>query len=320
MESAIVTISMEIELAWGIIDQLDERKHQFSNNRKKETETLDKLLALCDELELPISFDVVGHLLQEKCNGKHPSPHPDSWFEKDPGTNVNDNPLFYAPDLVDSIQQSNTAHEICTHSFSHVFQAEANSKVFDWEFEQVEKQHNEFGLNKPISFVSPRHQASFKDILKKHDIGIIRTPFPNYESPDYGAFRKFFTLLNPPHPLKKAEVVDGIVETYCRPDPSLAASSLPQGQRSPHKVFSLLPLPLKQYIHKKNLMRHVHNAINESSQLHLWTHLMNISNEAQWGAISKFLTELSELRESNQLTIKTMAELVPYVKGGSNVR
>lgn len=306
--AALITISMEIELAWGIKDKLKDKKHRFSPNRKKETETLINLISLCDKLQIPISFDIVGHLLHKKCRGNHPSPHAEGSFKIDPGTDVKSNPLFYAPDLISLIKEAETSHEICTHTYSHVLADEASQEILDWELDQVKKFHAKFGLNKPVSLVAPRHQSFPRDILKKHGIKIIRIPFSNYESKP-GPLQKLY----PPQPLKKTRLVDGIVETYCTPGPSLSTSMLPNGESNPSRAYSVLPTWLRQYFHLRNLKRYVKKCIEEESHLHLWTHLNNISNESQFNPISHFLTELSELRKSKKIEIITMANLAKYV-------
>jgi len=39
------------------------------------------------------------------------------WYMHDPCTNYNDDPLWYAPDLIEQILLSRVPHEIGTHSF-----------------------------------------------------------------------------------------------------------------------------------------------------------------------------------------------------------
>jgi hypothetical protein len=56
-----ITLSLEIELGWGLaqFNKLD----TLSDDRRQETDHLRRLLTLCDELSVPITFDIVGHLL-----------------------------------------------------------------------------------------------------------------------------------------------------------------------------------------------------------------------------------------------------------------
>lgn len=108
-----LTISLEIELAWGTHDKdSNDRFDHISPRREVETKTLNNLLKLCDDLELPITFDVVGHLFLSSCDGSHPSPHEGDWFASDPGTDEESNPLFYAPDMVKNIRDAKVDHEL----------------------------------------------------------------------------------------------------------------------------------------------------------------------------------------------------------------
>ena len=52
-----------------------DRFDAISADREEETRTLSKLLALCDDLGIRVTFDVVGHLFLEEWSGHHESPH-----------------------------------------------------------------------------------------------------------------------------------------------------------------------------------------------------------------------------------------------------
>jgi hypothetical protein len=109
-----LVISIEIELGWnrGGLSWI-------SDGRTVETEILRDLLTLCDRRKIPLSFDVVGHLFHDDCSGSHEGPHESGWFDLDPGTSLETDPEFYAPDIVRLIDRSDVRHEICTHSYSH---------------------------------------------------------------------------------------------------------------------------------------------------------------------------------------------------------
>jgi len=142
-----ITLSIEIELAWGHHDQ--QTNHSLLSNRRKiETETLKRLLACCDEYQIPITFDIVGHLLETSCEGTHDGPHETGWFGADPGTDVDSDPLFYAPDLVRMIRTAKVDHEICTHSYSHVLGDTADPAVIEWELRTVDALWERHGLKK----------------------------------------------------------------------------------------------------------------------------------------------------------------------------
>jgi len=98
---------MEIELAWGLHDlqNFSEAAESLSHKRKIETKTLASILNICEDYDISFTFDIVGHLFCSECTGKHSGPHPKGWFERDPGTNMQSNPHFYAPDLINMIKK-----------------------------------------------------------------------------------------------------------------------------------------------------------------------------------------------------------------------
>lgn len=126
--TATVTISIEIELGWGTHDQ-PESDDRLSGNRKPEIRALERSFSVYDHYSIAVIFDVGGHLLLQTCSGTHSGPYPKGWFDTDPASDMNSDPHFYAPDLVDAVVQVPTDHEICTHSFSYVLASEMPSKT-----------------------------------------------------------------------------------------------------------------------------------------------------------------------------------------------
>lgn len=195
-----VTISLEIELAWGVIrshpEKVDER---FSADRRRETETLDRLLTLCDDLDIPVNFDVVGHLLLDSCSGRHDGPHP--------------------------------------------------AQVF------------------------------------------FRTPT-----------------------VEEPTLVDGLVETYTSWHTSLSAPHLPKGQAPPHPLYRSILRSIRRRHHQRFLARGLREAAARESSVHYWSHLFDISNDAQWPAVRSFLDLLATARNRGRVQIETMDTLGERIK------
>ena len=154
--NGVVTLSIELELGWGMHDWAE--YGHLSSDRSAETEALHRLLDLADRLDLPITFDIVGHLLHDSCSGSHPGFHPESWWDEDPGTCNDSDPLFYAPDLIREIRNRETDHELATHTYSHLLADEATAEELDDELATVNELHADVGLSAPTSIVMPRHQ------------------------------------------------------------------------------------------------------------------------------------------------------------------
>ena len=305
---ATVTLSMEVELAWGQADGNNTDAGLFSDGRKQETDTLKSLLSYCDELDLPISFDVVGHLLENSCSGSHEGPHKPGWFTNDPGSNAESSPLFYAPDLVEMIRSAETNHEICTHSYSHVLGNEIDAEILSWELQTVRKLWRIHGLPSPISYVPPRHESPHIKTLSENGITAVRMPIDDISFSE-GPLRSYIQRHRLTIPDVPPEDEYGVIKTYSTPFPSLSSGALANGQRLPPKILQLIPVTLRQYLHRRWLMKQTRAAIERNGHLHLWTHLFNISNKSQIKPLFKYLSWLAELRNDETVNVKTMSQL-----------
>lgn len=305
-----ITISVEIELAWGLHDlSQHHRDNLLSRRRQIETRTLERLLKCCERTDTPITIDIVGHLLHSQCDGDHRGPHSAEWFDLDPGTDVNTDPHFYAPDLVRNIQDSASGHEICTHTYSHILCEEVSDDVVAWEIETANEVHTKLGIPESTSFVAPRHQSPPYAVLADHGIEIIRVPHPSYS---FGGspIKTFWDALFKRHPSADVNREDSLIETYCTSHPSLTASYLQNGQRAPNTVFRVIPELLRRRHHLWYLKNAVRRANESGENVHLWTHLYNLSNDQQIWCVERFLIWLDRYRQENDVTVKTMSELV----------
>lgn len=312
-----VTLSIEVELAWGFHDlppRTRGRGSPLSADRSAETGALDRLLARCDRLDVPITFDVVGHLGHDGCDGHAGSPHAQNWFDADPTSNAESDPLFYAPELVRAIGDASADHEVATHTYSHVLCDDVPNHVLDWELDAVEAVHEDLGLDPPVSFVPPRHRRPDPDVLRAHGIRIVRVPAPGTSIPT-ARHRRFVRAFTRSPVVEAPRRSDGIVETYCSPAPSLTAPHLASGQRPAHPAFSALPTAVRQWLHRRYLDRCLEEAIERGSSLHLWTHLYDLSNDVQWPPIRSFLASLAAARNQGRVAIRTMERLAGHVEG-----
>ena len=307
---AVVTLSIEVELGWGVHD-IGDFSH-LSAAGTAEREYLGRLLRRCDGLDVPISFDVVGHLCQSSCEGDHGGPHEDGWFDADPGSDGSVDPLFYAPDAVDDILSARTDHELCTHTYSHVPCDAVSAVTLDWELERSQSQLRDLTGSETVSIVPPRHRRPPAEALRRADLEILRM---SRDTSDRSRPARLKELLVGPHPTFEPALVDGVVETYCTSYPSLTSSALPAGQRAPLAPFALLPVSVRQSLQRRYLERAIRDAIERDAHCHLWCHLYDLSNRYQWPVIRSFLAELAAMRDRGEVEILTMARLNDRVRG-----
>ncbi|MDL0119337.1 DUF2334 domain-containing protein [Halobacterium salinarum] len=177
-KAGVFTISLDTELAWGMFDKsnIDKYEHAYRNT----PEVINRLCELFDEYEIPATWAVVSHLLED-CDGDHSdrmSPDlkwVDDWFGKLPCASGMDEDLWYAPWLIDRIQDCETEQEIGLHGSTHM-QLGASS---------CSRQHAEEEIRIGVetlrahgveakTFVFPRNDIGHVDVLREHKIKTFR--------------------------------------------------------------------------------------------------------------------------------------------------
>lgn len=137
--SSVVLISADFELAWAW-------RYSKSNpdplklaleKAKMERVNIPKILKLCEQFQIPITWATVGHLFQDSCSREMGRSHIDlpqlsafendywrfdgtDWFELDPCTDFVSDPEWYCPDLIRLILASPVKHEMACHTYSHI--------------------------------------------------------------------------------------------------------------------------------------------------------------------------------------------------------
>lgn len=306
-----LTLSMEIELGWGTHDR-GEYDH-LSNNGSEEADALDEVIQTCDRLDIPVTFDIVGHLLHDECAGEHDGPYPQDWWEEDPGTDAETDPLFYAPTLIRRISNAETEHEIGTHTYSHVLCDEVSAETIRHELKRSREVHQEFGLQPPRSIVFPRHQTPPYNVFSDLGIEIVRRPIEAYSVPE-NPISKFIWGVKRTHPTTEIRERDSIVETRCTPHPSLSSGFLRTGQRKLHPLLQIIPLSIRRRVLRRYIMSAVDRAIDHDEHVHLWTHLLNIANDEQLPPIKSGLEYLAERRDNGNINIHRMCDLPRLIK------
>ncbi|MFB6201234.1 MAG: polysaccharide deacetylase [Halorhabdus sp.] len=311
---ATITLSLELELGWGLVHHGG--LTALSSGRQRETETLSRLLSLCDDLAISVTFDVVGHLLLSAPLVDDDRPHPDGWFDSIPRTGPETDPEFYAPDLVEMIRSTDVDHEICTHTFSHVECGDVPRETLEWELDHVLAVHRECGLPAPTSFVPPRHSIPPYDLLRAYGFEVIRVP--TYRAPDGPPpptkRRRAFDIVTGSQPMQDPVLRDDLVESYVTERISLATPLLPSGQLPPHPAFRPIPISLRRRLHSRNLHRAVDLAIARESYVHLWSHLWDIANDYQWPQIADFLETLGRAQRTRELAVRRLSDVNQHVR------
>lgn len=130
-EKGGLIISADFELAWAW--RYTKTGVNYIAKAEQARKNFPEIIKVLDTYSIPITFATVGHLFLESCKkGVHDwmarIPHfndhwkftTGDWYDHDPCSNYKEAPEWYAPDLIQSIQNAKINHEIGTHTFSHI--------------------------------------------------------------------------------------------------------------------------------------------------------------------------------------------------------
>ncbi len=198
-KKAVILISADFELAWAprydksVIDPLKLAKEKATLERNN----IPLIVKVCEQYNIPITWATVGHLFLEKCERKNGVAHDEipkvkpyegsfwnfnskDWFEHDPCTDFQKNPLWYCPDLIKLILDSKVEHEIGNHTFSHI---DCRDGICPPELLKAELKASKiaaakFGIELR-SFVHPGHTIGNLDVLAEEKFTNFRTDYRN---------------------------------------------------------------------------------------------------------------------------------------------
>jgi polysaccharide deacetylase len=174
----VFILCVDFELAWGWSWSGSFRGREDRLLRGRES--VPRLLDLLDESRIPATWATVGHLFLESCPGGDGPAHPEivrpafaglegDWYQHDPRTDVRSDPLWYASDLVTDIRSRGTAHEVGSHSFSHLpFGAPGcTAEAADSDLTAAVRVAAVAGVELR-TFVYPQHLIGHTDLLAPH--------------------------------------------------------------------------------------------------------------------------------------------------------
>jgi hypothetical protein len=189
-----VTFSVDFEMAWAF---------QYSKSSKsrsvelgmRERKQVTEILAVCDERFVPMTWATVGHLCLSSCKRSSSGiAHPElprhkhfqnnhwdfscgDWFQNDPCTNVDSDPAWYAPDLVEAIVSARAKHELASHGFSHVsLGPDCPPEVVASELDACIEAMKPFGV-RPTTLVFPGNYVGNLNVIAAKGFKTVRA-FP----------------------------------------------------------------------------------------------------------------------------------------------
>jgi peptidoglycan/xylan/chitin deacetylase (PgdA/CDA1 family) len=310
----ILTISIDFELIWGTLDLFGPERFGAACMVERQV-VVDRLLALFEELDIPATWCIVGHLFLDRCESVNGIKHPEiirpkhqwcraDWFATDPCGDLTTEPLFYARDLVEKIKASPAHHEIGCHSFSHVIFGDDGCSRASAESEIVAcvNAARELGIVLR-SFAFPRNRVGHLDVLGRYGFRCYRGPEPNwYES----------TRL--PESLRRAARLFEVI-TASTPPVVLPQKTEPGLWNIPGSTIYFPRHGLRRFLPAHLRIRKALKGLAEAARcrriFHLWFHPTNLADgtDVMFDGLGKILARAADLRSRSELEILTMGEI-----------
>ena len=323
-----VVVSLDAELAWGYHDEHEsavgsdrlQRAHAAltrgyypghgitSDELETARESWIRLLDSFDEFDVPATWAIVGHLFRDGCDGEH-ADHPlaPEWFANDPGGTVAEQPLWFAPDLVDAIVDRSTNHEIGSHSYSHVeFGADGTNRETATAELQATSAATDHSLT---SLVFPRNRVGHLDALADHGFTCYRGNMNRwYDGSVARPAAKAANMLvqRSPPPISHPTVDEhGLVDVPA----SLNLFGFEGIARSLAAPFVADPLVRQAKLG-------IERAVAEEGVFHCWFHPNDVLRPSHLGRVRAVLEHVATRREHGDVTVATMSEIAERTLSG----
>ncbi len=186
---AAFCVSTTLELSWGW--RYGKTRGDWKAFPPLARRNVPILSEISEKYDIPISWAVIGHLFLDKCEKDEKGfahcsmPRPNGfyethqfwdwkngdWYQHDPCSSFEKDPLWYAPDLIREIADNPVKHEIGTHSFSHIdfSHPSCTPELARRELEKCTKVMETYSLT-PRSMVFPGGLIGYLDILSASGI------------------------------------------------------------------------------------------------------------------------------------------------------
>jgi peptidoglycan/xylan/chitin deacetylase (PgdA/CDA1 family) len=306
----IFTISIDFEFAWGYVDQKLSAAHR--QQIKKEIEITESLIALLEKYEMPASWAVVTHLLEKDCGWQDGTAHSDfprpvirgeerDWFWQHPKKNDDSELWFDKFGLIEKIKSCRVKQEIASHSYAHIIYGDPdiNSAAVEFDLKKAKQIHEQNGL--PFkSFVFPRNQVGYQELLKKYGIICYRQSHSAWYEGRGRTIKRIAHIIDYYYPgtftgLPKVDE-SGLV--------ALPDSMLLIGRNGVRKI--ILPAAVI-----KKAKRGIEKACQKKEVFHLWFHPTNFVQQtaAQFNILEKIFSLARALQVEKKIEILTMSEI-----------
>ena len=269
MSQAKLTISIDLELAWGNWDNIT--PYHIENIQSKERIIVERLLKIFDQYEITVTWAFVAALLSEKSAKNMPG----------------NKSLWYAPEIIDKIRNSKMLHDIGSHGGKHKYFniMSEEEAIEDIQFAAYIHQKNDIPLH---SFVYPRNMVAKTELLFNQNIKVYR----GQDHAWHESIREKNILLG-----RAANLMDKVVPIAPRSVKPIFINNI---CNIPGSMLFFSRNGIRQLAHPKvtlaKLEKGAQKAIANSSVFHLWFHPSNFwSNTEQQFEIFETFIKLKKI-------------------------
>lgn len=251
-----LSIDLELLTGWhGLSNSIYERKVKEMRDVKAR---IIELIDMLDKDKIKCTWGIVSHLFLKNCNGHDDYPDME-WLAKDPKTDMDKDPLWYAPDLVKRLLESN--FEIGCHSFSHPVFNRIREGRARYELKKSDELTKAFGV-KLESFIFPGNEEGHKNILSEFGYKAYRSRGRVSHGSKVGKALGYFLATNAPGPQ-----VPGIDEYGMVAIPQ----SMYLGMYAKGAVGVVCNFSPKNVL-KEHLRKGLKKTVDEGGVFHVWMH------------------------------------------------
>lgn len=318
-DTGIITISLDFELAWGLLDLNNFEEYKISNI-KNVANVIDRLLDIFSFYNIHATFATVGFIgysnpdelikdlpkLKPQYENRTLNPYYNNFISS---ISEKDYIYFFAPELIEKIKIW-PGMEIGTHTFSHYYCWEKGQTLehFDADLKKAIQKGKEQGLE-IRSIIFPRNNVSsaYLEVCKENNINIYRgNPskfFKDKKSRISNLIQKACRLADnyinlsgsPSYPLSEIKDEKGMID--------IRASRMLRPYVESLRYFE--PLRLKRI---KNEMT---KAAKNGEIYHLWWHPHNFGSkmDKNFSFLNEILKHFEYLRSKYGMKSLNMAEI-----------